>query len=85
MNRVKGTDKFLKLFQEAEQVLLAFPLYTDCMPGIVKVFIESLEPLCSREGNPDVGFIVQSGFPEAIHSRYVEKYLEKPSLRLGCR
>jgi len=55
------------------------------MPGIVKVFIESLEPLCSREGNPDVGFIVQSGFPEAIHSRYVEKYLEKPSLRLGCR
>jgi len=55
------------------------------MPGIVKAFIESLKPLCGREGNPDVGFIAQSGFPEAIHSRYVEKYLEKSALRLGCR
>ena len=83
--RVKDRDNFIKLFQEAEQVLLAFPLYTDCMPAIVKTFIESLEPLCGKEGNPDIGFIVQGGFPEAIHSRYVERYLEKLASRLGCR
>ena len=85
LNRVKDTDKFLELFQEAEQVLLAFPLYHDSMPAIVKTFIESLEPLCGRESNPDIGFIVQSGFPEGIHSRYVERYLEKLASRLGCR
>jgi len=83
--RVKDSDNFMKLFQEAEQVLLAFPLYTHAMPAIVKTFIESLEPLCGREGNPDIGFIVQSGLPEAIHSRYVERYLEKLAVRLGCR
>ena len=83
--RVKESNNFIKLFREAERVLLAFPLYTDAMPAIVKTFIESLEPLCGREENPDIGFIVQSGFPEAIHSQYVERYLEKLAVRLGCR
>ena len=82
--RVKEGDKFVKLFQEAEQVLLAFPLYTDAMPAIVKTFIESLEPLCGRKDNPDIGFIVQGGLPEATHSRYVARYLEKLAARLGC-
>ena len=83
--RVKESADCLKLFQEAEQVLLAFPLYTDAMPAIVKTFIESLEPLCDRTGNPDIGFIVQGGLPEVSHSRYVERYLKKLSLSLGCR
>jgi len=83
--RVKDRESFINLFREAEHVLLAFPLYDDAMPAIVKTFIESLEPLCRREGNPDIGFIVQSGFPEAIHSRYVERYLEKLAARLGCK
>lgn len=82
--QTNDSDKFVKLFQEAEQVLLAFPLYTDAMPAIVKAFFESLEPLCGRQGNPGIGFIVQSGFPEAVHSRYLERYLEKLARRLGC-
>ncbi len=83
--RVKEHDNFVNLFQDAEQVLLAFPLYADAMPAIVKTFIESLEPFCSRDINPDIGFIVQSGFPESVHSIYVERYLEKLARRLGCR
>ena len=55
--RLKENDDFIKHFREAEQVLLAFPLYFDAMPAIVKSFIESLEPLCGRKGNPDIGFI----------------------------
>ncbi|MCK4786401.1 MAG: NAD(P)H-dependent oxidoreductase [Desulfobacteraceae bacterium] len=85
LNRVKDKDKFIKAFQEAEQVLLAFPLYCDAIPAMVKTFIESLEPLCDRVDNLSIGFLVQSGFPEAIHSRYVERYLEKLTRRLGCR
>ena len=65
-------------------VLLAFPLYTDCMPGLVKDFIEDLRPLCGRSGLPPAMFLVQSGFPEACHSRFVERYLEKLTRRLGC-
>jgi multimeric flavodoxin WrbA len=81
--RVREAGRLRQAFTEAECVLLGFPLYTDAMPGLVKAFIEALQPLCGRARNPALGFLVQSGFPEAAHSRYVEKYLEKLALRLG--
>ena len=84
LNTTKDSDYLVKMFEEAEKFLLAFPLYVDSMPAIVKTFIESLEPLCGRKENPDIGFLVQSGLPESIHSRYVERYLKKLSARLGC-
>jgi NAD(P)H-dependent FMN reductase len=80
---IKKTDNHVKMFAEAQRVILAFPLYTDAMPGIVKYFIEQLEPLCGKKNNFDMGFLVQSGFPEAHHSRFIEKYLEKLAARLG--
>ena len=83
--KVKEQERFVESFTGADAVILAFPLYTDMMPGIVKAFIESLEPLCSREGNPPIGFIIQCGFPESVHLRALESYLEKLSRRLGCR
>jgi multimeric flavodoxin WrbA len=81
--RLKETDKMVQSFAEAECVIIGFPLYTDSMPGIVKFFMEALEPLVGRANNPPVGFVVQSGFPEGLHSRYVERYLEKLAARLG--
>jgi multimeric flavodoxin WrbA len=81
--RVKDCDQQVHAFQEAECVWVGFPLYTDAMPGVVKNFIEALEPLRRRENNPPIGFLVQSGFPEGLHSRYVERYLERLALRLG--
>ena len=71
------------MFQEADQVLLAFPLYHDSMPAIVKAFIESLQPLKGRAGNPRMLFSIHSGFAESNHCRYVERYLRKLSDRLG--
>ena len=78
-----ATADHVQAFREAKAVWLAFPLYTDSMPGIVKHFIEALEPLAGQSGNPPMGFIVQSGFPEGLHSRFVERYLEKLAARLG--
>lgn len=83
--KVDDMEEYVEMFREAERVILAFPLYTDAMPGIVKHFIECLEPLCGTKNNPEIGFIVQSGFPEPAHSRYVEKYLEKLARRLQCK
>jgi len=82
--RKEEPSEMAEVFSKADNVLLAFPLYVDCMPALVKSFIEVLEPLCGREGNPAIGFLVQSGFPEAAHSRYVERYLEKLAARLGA-
>lgn len=76
-------DEGLELFDEAEAVLIIFPLYTDCMPGIVKEFFEDLAHR-KPEKKKQIGFIVQSGFPEAIHSVYVEYYLKKFTERLRC-
>jgi len=71
-------------YSHSDIVLLIFPLYTDSMPGIVKYFLEQiyLLPL-----NPErkVGFIVQSGFPEAKHSVFLERYLEKFIRRTGSQ
>jgi len=83
--RVKQHRDYVESFAKADVVIMAFPLYTDMMPGIVKAFIEELEPLCGREGNPALGFIVQCGFPESIQLRAIEAYLEKLARRLGCR
>ncbi len=80
---LKQMNMHVQAFAEAECVLLGFPLYTDAMPGSVKQFIEALEPLAGRKSNPPLGFVVQSGFPEGLQSRYVERYLEKLAARLG--
>lgn len=78
----KKKSEMWDAFGEAETVLLFFPLYTDCMPGIVKEFIEGISRV-NQKGPKKIGFVVQSGFPESIHSVYVERYNEKLARRLG--
>jgi NAD(P)H-dependent FMN reductase len=81
--KTKDKITLVQKYKQADCVMLAFPLYVDAMPGIVKEFIELLSPLAGREGNPPIGFLVQSGFPEAVHSRSVEKYLAQLTVRLN--
>jgi multimeric flavodoxin WrbA len=81
---LKEQADFARAYGEAECVLLGFPLYTDSMPGLVKEFIEKLEPFAGRPNNPPMGFLVQCGFPESLHCRYVDRYLEKLAARLGA-
>lgn len=65
-------------------VLLGMPLYTDQTPGLVKEYVEALARYVGRQDAPTMGFLVQSGFDEACHSRPVEAYLAKLATRLGC-
>ncbi len=81
-NRKKKEEQ-VEIFRDSEIVIIIFPLYTDCMPGIVKEFFESIVAL-KLPPSKKIGFIVQSGFPEAIHSIYIERYLEKLTKRLKC-
>jgi hypothetical protein len=83
LNRMNEHEAHVQAFAEAECILFGFPLYTDAMPGMVKYFIEGLDPLKGRPNNPPIGFLVQSGFPEASHSRHIERYLEKLANQLG--
>ncbi len=72
------------LFHKAETVLIVFPLYTDCMPGIVKEFFERIVQHSTESVTEKIGYIVQSGFPESIHASFLEKYLKKLAQRLNC-
>jgi len=80
-------NRAVEAFAEADVVLLGMPLYTDAMPALVKLFIEALAPRVAVAlgggTNPTLAFLVQSGFPEALHSRPLERYLEKFARRLG--
>ncbi|MFY9855495.1 MAG: NAD(P)H-dependent oxidoreductase [Terracidiphilus sp.] len=85
--RRSGFDRAVDAFAEVDVVLLGMPLYTDAMPALVKAYIEALAPRLaaaqSGDENPTLAFLVQSGFPEALHSRPLEHYFEKLSRRLG--
>jgi hypothetical protein len=76
-------DRAVAAFAEADVVLLGLPLYTDSMPGLVMSYIEALAPRVSVVGNPTLAFLIQSGFPEALHSRPLEHYLEKLARRFA--
>ncbi|HSN90740.1 MAG TPA: hypothetical protein VLS93_05895 [Anaeromyxobacteraceae bacterium] len=73
----------VRAFSEAEAVMLAFPLYGDALPAPAVAFVQRLAPLVGRAGNPALLFLVQNGFPEALHMRPVERWLEKLARRLG--
>ncbi|PKP53533.1 MAG: hypothetical protein CVT92_03595 [Bacteroidetes bacterium HGW-Bacteroidetes-1] len=79
----RDREQYLKAFSEAETCLMIFPLYTDSMPGIVKAFFESIY-LSSDPRPQQLGFILQSGFPESVHSVCLERYLRKFTHRIGC-
>ncbi|MGD0547714.1 MAG: NAD(P)H-dependent oxidoreductase [Terracidiphilus sp.] len=77
----------VEAFAGTDVVLLGFPLYTDAMPALVKTCIEALTPrvaVAPAGGNPTFSFLIQSGFPESLHLRPLERYLEKLARRLGA-
>ena len=78
-------DRAPARYAAAGRFVLGFPLYTDSMPGQVKAFMEALQPLQGRVGNPPMAFLVQSGFPEPGQSRAVEQVLERFAERMGSR
>lgn len=82
--RERKPQEWLRVTREADVVLLAFPLYADAMPGIVKEYIEAVSPLRNDARKPTFFFLVQSGFPEALHCRHVARYLKKVCRRLGA-
>ena len=79
LNSSMDETEITRNFIHAEALLIAFPLYTDAMPGMLKEYFEILE--ISKRVNPGIkmGFIVQSGLPESYHSFFVARYLKKVS------
>jgi NAD(P)H-dependent FMN reductase len=74
----------VEAFLDAAEVVFAFPLYTDSMPGLVKAFLEAIALADkSRLQGKRVAFVIQSGFPEGIHTEALGSYLARLCERLG--
>ncbi len=84
MNRKETYLLGAEKFNEAQNILIAFPLYSYSMPAGVKLFIEGLEPYLKKCSEKRVGFLVQYGFMEATHARPLEKYLKSLCVMLDC-
>ncbi|MGB8299301.1 MAG: NAD(P)H-dependent oxidoreductase [Polyangia bacterium] len=74
----------IQAFLAADEVVFAFPLYTDSMPGLVKGFLEAIALADkTRLQGKRVAFVIQSGFPEGIHTEALGAYLARVCERLG--
>lgn len=82
----KSWDKIRNAFYVNKNILMAIPLYVECIPGIMIEFLESLSPKTYRQGeeNTRLAFLLQGGFSEASQLRCGEKYLEMLPGYLNC-
>lgn len=77
----KQWDDIRAAFDRNTNILIALPLYVECIPGLLMEFLETLTP---KTDGSRMAFILQSGFAEGIQLRCGEAYLEQMAVRLGC-
>ncbi len=70
-------------FKNYEVVLIGFPLYADWTPGFVKLFFEAMGENIQPFKDKQFLYLTQCGFPESHHCRFVEKYCERFTKRIG--
>ena len=68
-------------FDRNKNILIALPLFVECIPGLLMEFLETLTP---KTDGTKLSFLLQGGFPEAAQLRCGEAYLEILAKRLGC-
>lgn len=79
-------DEIRAAFYNNENILMALPLFVECIPGIMIEFLETLSPKINTEGQPKtrLSFLLQGGFSEASQLRCGEQYLEQLPGFLNC-
>lgn len=65
-----------------EEILIALPLYVECVPGLL---LEFLETLPKKDEHTRLSFLLQSGFAEGCQLRCGEDFLRKLPGYLGVR
>ena len=75
-------EKIREAFKENDNIIIALPLYVECVPGLLMKFLEGLAP---KNENTQLSFILQSGFAEGAQLRCGENYLRLLAGQLGCK
>ena len=74
-------DEICHAYETNTQIVIALPLYVECVPGLV---LEFLETLPKKNKDTQISFILQSGFAEGCQLRCGEEFLKKLPEYLGC-
>ncbi|SCW26832.1 Multimeric flavodoxin WrbA [Ruminococcaceae bacterium YRB3002] len=77
----KQWDDIRAAFAVNKDIIIALPLYVECIPGLLLEFLETVDP---KNDGTKLSFILQSGFAEGAQLRCGEAYLEKLAGYLGC-
>lgn len=69
-------------YMKNDEILIALPLYVECVPGLLLEFMETLP---QKDEQTRLSFLLQSGFAEGCQLRCGEAFLEKLPKYLGVR
>ncbi len=78
----KTWDIICDAYIKNDEILIALPLYVECVPGLL---LEFLETLPKKDEHTRLSFLLQSGFSEGCQLRCGEAFLEKLPKYLGVR
>ena len=78
----KTWDIIRDAYMKNDEILIALPLYVECVPGLL---LEFLETLPQKDEHTRLSFLLQSGFAEGCQLRCGEAFLEKLPGYLGVR
>lgn len=78
----KTWDIIRDAYMKNDEILIALPLYVECVPGLL---LEFLETLPKKDERTRLSFLLQSGFTEGCQLRCGEAFLEKLPGYLGVR
>ncbi len=78
----KSWEMIRDAYIKNEEILIALPLYVECVPGLL---LEFLETLPKKDEHTRLSFLLQSGFAEGCQLRCGEEFLSKLPGYLGVR
>ncbi len=78
----KEWDATREAFLTHERTLIAFPLYVECVPGLMLEFLETLPT--ERQQPGELSFLLHGGMDEGNEFRLCERFLKGLPTQLGC-
>lgn len=75
-------DVIREAYIKNDEILIALPLYVECVPGLL---LEFLETLPRKDEHTRLSFLLQSGFAEGCQLRCGEEFLAKLPGYLGVQ
>lgn len=78
----KEWDAAREAFLTHEHILIAFPLYVECIPSMMLEFLSTLP--AERKVPGQLSFLLHGGMDEGNEFRLAERFLQKLPAQLGC-